>query len=213
MAFTYFKDGKLHTATKFEPTTYMQAPPTPSTLFNGTTTWHKYEINTKCYNQKDFARTSSLLSNLINCTPHALNYFYGNCDGKSTAMPAFRLEAGAPDFFNRFRPGVKNSQQDYGIPIRVFNQNTYLPLVRGTREHETLEETFRSFEPSTILIMSVIGANYIIGAINDGLLRPSPHLMILSPNSSDSVRDGAGNMIGVKSFTVIYRDGRKVDRE
>ena len=67
--------------------------------------------------------------------------------------------------------------------------------------------------PQTILIMSVIGANYIIGAIENGLITPNPRLMIISPNSGDSVRDTEGNMIGVISFTVIYNDGKKVPRE
>ncbi len=173
-----------------------------------------YEINKGCYSVTELGGVRAMLKNLINCTPHAINYFNARCQG--SAIPAFRINADTADFYNRFRPESKSSLQHYKLPIRIYNQNNYLPLENGTSEHQLLSDLFKMLNkdyPDTIMIMSTIGANYIISAIDSGLITAGPRLKILSPNSGDSVRDSAGNMIGVMSFTVLYSDGTKVPRE
>jgi len=167
-----------------------------------------YQYNLECPISKEL---TTFLDQVINLTPHAVNYFDPKCH-----KAVFSLQANAESLVNLFRPKATETlykshsykSHSYGS-LRLYHDSTYAPL-----EGDELNDFFSGLSNSVVLIMSTIsGKALIYGLKNQRILYPPElNLTILSPKSTLSVRDAEGAIIGVEGFNVMWDHGREIGR-
>lgn len=181
-----------------------QVPERPTRVESGINIrGQRYQYNADCNPDEKF------LGQVINLTPHAVNYFKGDCS-------VFSLRANNEDLVKMFRPSASAVSYRHGgyDSVDIYHDSIYDDI--DPERAGKINRFFRGLSGlrggEVTLIMSTISAKSLIASEKKGIITFPPRLTLLAPKTSLSVRDEKGNIIGVAGFTVVWHRGAVVPR-